>query len=208
MRALNHIQILKGSALACLILLSACTTPRPRHVDNICKIFKQYPSWYWASSATAKRWGVPIPVQLAIIHQESRFTADARPPRTKLLWIIPWKRPSSSYGYSQALKQTWSRYRAQTGKHIARRDEFDDAVDFIGWYVNLMHQKLGLLKNDTYQIYLAYHEGIGGFSRGTYKNKAWLQRVGVKVHRRSLIYDAQLKQCRSQLPKKPWYRFW
>jgi hypothetical protein len=32
---------------------------------------------------------------MAIIHQESKFDPSARPQRTKLLWVIPWTRPSS-----------------------------------------------------------------------------------------------------------------
>lgn len=190
------------------LVLSGCMTARPDHVDNICKIFRQYPKWYWATQNVQRRWGVPIPVQMAIVHQESRFTADAKPPRTKLLWIIPWKRPSSAYGYTQALNDTWKRYKRQAGGRFASRDDFANAVDFIGWYASRANHRAGIPKNDTYQLYLAYHEGVGGFIQGTYKRKAWLVNVAHKVNRRALTYDAQLAVCRRSLRKKPWYRIW
>jgi len=51
---------------------------------------------------------------MAIIRQESSFQADAQPPRSRILWIIPGPRPSSAYGYSQALDGTWDWYRQAT----------------------------------------------------------------------------------------------
>ena len=38
--------------------------------------------------------------------KESDFNWLAKPPRTKLFKVIPFKRPSSSFGYSQAVKGT------------------------------------------------------------------------------------------------------
>ena len=43
--------------------------------------------------------------------------------------------------------------------------------------------------------YLAYHEGQTGYSRGSYKKKAWLLKVANKVERRSSMYRRQLKGC-------------
>ena len=71
------------------ILLGGCTTAPPRNIDNICSIFRQYPKWYWAAQDVQKKWRVPISVLMAIMHQESKFRAGAKPPRRKLLWIIP-----------------------------------------------------------------------------------------------------------------------
>lgn len=191
-----------------LLFLSSCVTPRPHAVDNICKIFRQYPKWYWATQNTEKKWGVPINVQMAIIHQESRFTAKAKPPRTKLLWVIPWKRPSSAYGYTQALKTTWDDYKRSNHRVVARRDGFADAADFIGWYANTAYRKAGISRHDAYRLYLAYHEGIGGYTRRTYAKKQWLIHVAKKVNSRSSIYKAQLAQCRRYLKSKPWYQIW
>lgn len=191
-----------------VLFLAACATPRPDNVNDVCDIFKQYPSWYWATKDVATHWRVPIQVQMAIMYQESRFSAVARPPRTKLLWIIPWKRASTSYGYTQALESTWARYQRDTGKHWASRDSFTDATDFIGWYGYGAYKKAGINRSDAYRLYLAYHEGVGGYNRGTYRSKPWLIGVAKKVARQSSRYQRQLKQCEGQLQRKAWYRFW
>ena len=192
-----------------VVNLAGCATPPPKNPDNICLIFKQYPDWYWDTSEVRKRWGVPISVIMAIVYQESHFSAGAKPPRTKILWIIPWRRPTSAYGYSQAVNQTWERYKKDTGHTsvFTRRSSFGDAVDFIGWFANQAHIRAGISKVNTYALYLAYHEGIGGYMKGTYKKKAWLIAVAKKVQRRAWIYRSQLRACEGSLPKKPWWHW-
>ncbi|KTD48246.1 transcriptional regulator [Legionella quinlivanii] len=178
------------------LLLSACvSTPPPRDVNNVCSIFKQYPKWYLDAKDAERRWRVPVAVQMAIIHQESKFDANATPKRTKLLWIIPWKRPSSAYGYTQALRATWAQYKKSDGGVWAARDDFTDAVDFVGWYANQAYRRAGIQRDDTYNLYLAYHEGIGGFMRKTYLQKPWLIGVARKVKMRAMIYQAQMARC-------------
>ena len=54
--------------------------------------------------------------------------------REKLFGIIPWLRPSTAKGYSQALDETWEQYIDETGNTWARRGSFSDSADFIGWY--------------------------------------------------------------------------
>ncbi|WP_019217106.1 transglycosylase SLT domain-containing protein [Legionella tunisiensis] len=194
--------------IAFSLLLISCASPPPRDVNNICHIFKQYPRWYWDAQDVEHRWRIPISVQMAIIHQESKFDANAKPPRTKLLWIIPWKRPSTAYGYSQALHSTWRLYKraGDGGRYFASRDVFADAVDFIGWYANQANRRAGIPRDDAYRLYLAYHEGIGGYQQRTYLKKPWLVQVARKVKARSYLYQAQLTQCKSSLNSKPWYR--
>ena len=189
------------------MLLSSCTLAPPTQVDNVCKIFSQYPQWYWASQRVAKRYRVPIAVQMAIIHQESRFRAKALPPRQKLLWVIPWTRPSSAYGYTQALSSTWEQFKQDTGRR-AGRDSFSDSLHFLGWYIDRANKRVAIARNDTFNLYLAYHEGLGGYARQSYKNKAWLRAVAMKVNRRALRYEAQLRSCQRRLPREPWYRRW
>ena len=200
---------MKYSICAILIFfLAGCSTlPPPKDTKNVCKIFKQRKKWYWAARDAEKRWGTPINVQMAIMKQESGFNAKARPGRKKLLWIIPWKRKSSAYGYNQALKGTWNLYRKAVGKRVDR-DNFKDAIDFISWYGAKARKRLGLNKNDAYSLYLAYHEGMGGYKRKTYLRKKWLLNVAKKVQRHSTMYKRQLYSCRRSLKRKPWYRFW
>jgi len=202
----KYIAFCAGVVLTCGLLLSACQTPQPQQAHNICRIFQQYPKWYWATQDAHKRWGVPIAVQMSIVHQESGFNGKIKPSRTKLLGIIPWKRPSSAYGYSQALKGTWDHYQQSTGKNKAKRSAFADAVDFIGWYGHQAHQRAGIYKRNAKNIYLAYHEGIGGYQRKTYKSKPDVIRAADKVNVRANTYQHQLNQCQTKLPEKPWWR--
>ncbi len=195
--------------LFCLMgCLTGCAKPRPDDVNNICSIFKQYPNWYWATKDVETRWRVPVTVQMAIMHQESHFSAIAKPPRTKLLWIIPWKRPSTAYGYTQALNQTWAEYKKDAGKYLVNRDDFSDGADFVGWYGYQAYKKAGIKRNDAYRLYLAYHEGIGGYQRQTYLKKPWLVKVARKVKRQQARYESQLNRCKTSLETKPWWRIW
>jgi hypothetical protein len=194
--------------LFAVLILGGCATPRPDNVNDVCEIFKQYPKWYWATKDVETRWRVPIAVQMAIMHQESRFSAIAKPPRTKLLWIIPWKRPSTAYGYTQALDSTWSHYKKDSGKYFVSRDNFEDAADFVGWYGYRAYKKAGISRNDAERLYLAYHEGVGGYQRKTNLSKPWLISVAKKVKRQAARYQAQLNRCQSSLGSKPWWRFW
>ncbi len=194
------------TVLASMLFLGGCTTAPPRNPQDSCQIFEEKSDWYDAAQDSYEKWGVPVPVQLAIIYQESRFNEDAKPPRTKLLWVIPWKRPSSAYGYGQVLDGTWDRYRQATGNGWADRDDFEDVVDFIGWYCANASRKLGIRKDDAYRQYLAYHEGITGYKRGTHRRKRWLLKVAKNVARRADRYRAQLARCEKNLNRG--WSFW
>jgi hypothetical protein len=179
-----------------VILLSSCaTTPRPNNTGNACSMFRQYPSWKHYTTLTQRKYGVPIAVQMAIINQESSFLADARPPRETLLGFIPWKRPTTAFGYTQALNYTWQLYKRSTGRHWADRENFADAGDFIGWYASRTKSRAGIEPTDAYSLYLAYHEGITNYMHKSYYNKPWLIRVAKKVDARSETYHEQLVRC-------------
>ena len=190
--------------LAIFQFLFGCATSPSRQVDNICSVFKQKPGWYQATKKVENRWHVPIKTQMAIMHQESKFNAYAKPARTKLLWVIPWTRPSSAYGYAQALDMTWQNYKRSTGRILASRSNFADGVDFIGWYAHQAHRRAGIAYDDTMALYLAYHEGIGGYQRKTYRRKRWLMQVARKVRTRAAIYESQLRRCEAKLKRSTW----
>lgn len=190
------------------LFLAGCATPPPRDVNNICSVFRQYPSWYKDALDVERRWRVPVHVQMAIIHQESKFDATAQPNRTKLLWVIPWARPSTAYGYTQALRSTWALYRHSQGSLWSSRDSFTDGVDFIGWYANQAYKRAGIPRNNAYDLYLAYHEGVGGYLQKTYLRKKWLIPVAHKVSTRAQIYQAQLTQCKQALHANTWHTPW
>ncbi len=189
------------------LLLGACTASPPKHINNICDIFKEKDSWYSDAKESSKKWGVPIHVSMAIMHQESRFVADARPPRDWFLGIIPLSRPSTAYGYAQALDGTWEKYLQSNDPWGNDRDDFSDAYDFIGWYCSASHQKLGISRWDANKQYLAYHEGYRGYSRKSYLKKPWLVKVAKKVKRKSKQYQSQLATCQEELNSTGWF-FW
>jgi len=156
-------------------------------------------SWYRSVKAVEKKYDIPVHVLLAVVYQESRFASDAKPPREKLFGIVPWFRPTTAYGFAQAVDGTWDWYKLKTGNHNADRDDFDDAVDFMGWYMNQSNKRSGVAKSDAYHQYLAYHEGHGGFNKKTYQKKPWLMKVARKVENNAKRYNRQLNQCASEL---------
>ncbi|MEE4279029.1 MAG: transglycosylase SLT domain-containing protein [Halieaceae bacterium] len=193
-------------ALLFLALLGGCASRPPDNVDDLCAIFDDKRGWYDDARDAEKRWGTSVPVMMAILHQESRFVARAKPPRKKILGFIPGPRPSNSYGYSQALKSTWASYERSAGRYGADRDDFGDAIDFVGWYNHQSYRRNAIARNDAYGLYLAYHEGHGGYERGSYRNKEWLQGVARKVADRSRRYEGQLGRCQERLEEdRGWF---
>jgi hypothetical protein len=190
-----------AAALICLAMTAGCSTTPPRNTADACDIFTEKDDWYEASQDSFDKWGVPVHVQLAIIHQESRFKHNAKPPRQKLFWFIPWFRKSSAYGYAQVQDSTWEWYKRDTGNGWADRDDYEDAVDFIGWYGSISHRKLGISKWDAYRQYLAYHEGHGGYKRASYRNKSWLMKVARKVENNAKRYRSQIATCKDKLER-------
>ncbi len=178
------------------LLLSGCiTTDRSFKTANICDIFKTNPKWKSHAEKTKEKWGVPVSLQLSFIKQESSFERTARPPRKKVLGFIPGLRPSSAYGYSQALDGTWEEYKVSTKNFNADRKNFRDASDFIGWYVDGSYRLLKIDKSDVYNHYLAYHEGKGGYQKKSYNKKKWLLEVAKKVERQAKDYSNQITKC-------------
>lgn len=193
----------------CLLLpaIQGCATTPPANVENICAIFEEKSNWYKAAKKSRDRWGTPIHVQMSIIRQESTFKFDARPPRKKLLGFIPWKRPSNAYGYAQALESTWAAYKRDTGRRFADRDDFKDAIDFVGWYTHQSQKLVGISKWDPYNQYLAYHEGQGGWKRNSFRNKRWLKDTARLVDYRAKEWGAQLDRCEANLEDDGWWIF-
>ncbi|MBL4827807.1 MAG: transglycosylase SLT domain-containing protein [Spongiibacteraceae bacterium] len=187
-----------------VIFIAGCATSPPSNQDDICEIFREKDDWYEEAADASKKWKSPIATMMAIMHQESRFQSKAKPPRKKIFGFIPGARPSTSYGYSQALKSTWTNYKRSSGNYGADRNDFDDAIDFIGWYNKSSMQRCAIGRDDTYHLYLAYHEGQGGFNRRSFKKKTWLKRVAKKVSARASRYSRQLSQCEQSL-KRPWW---
>jgi len=185
-------------------LISACSSI-PKNTSDSCSIFNERYLWYKYTKRTEQKWGTPIYLQLAIIKMESDFDWLAKPERQKIFKVIPYKRPSSSFGYSQAVKGTWDQYKKETNNKLATRARFRDSVDFIGWYTDKTEKLLKISKKDVYRQYLAYHEGWGNYKN--YKNNQKVIILAKKVTEQANEYRNQLKKCQKRLNKNKYIIF-
>ena len=194
---------LKNKLIFLLFFLITACSSIPNNTANSCSIFDQRYLWYKHTKQVEKKWGTPIHIQLAIIKMESDFDWLAKPARQKIFKVIPYKSPSSSFGYSQAVKGTWEQYKKETGNNLATRARFKDSVDFIGWYTNKTETILKISKKDAFKQYIAYHEGWGNFKY--YKKNKKVIGLANKVKNQSEIYKKQLIKCKNSLNKKNKY---
>ena len=187
-------------------LLVSCNSI-PKNPQNACSIFSEHYLWYKNVKNSSEKYGAPVHIILAFVNKESGFNRWAKPKRTKLFKIIPYKRPSSSLGYSQAVKKTWELYKKETNNPLALRTLFKDSVMFIGWYINKTHKINKIPFNDSYRQYLNYYLGWGNYAQQAYKTdkKAIIFAKSVKIQ--SNIYRKQLKNCKKSLDRKKYIIF-
>ena len=200
------IRFIKKKFIICfiLIILSSCASA-PKNTSNSCEIFSEKYLWYKHAKKTEKKWGAPIHIQLAIIKKESDFDWLARPERTKIFKVIHYKRKSSSFGYSQAIKGTWAQYKKETNNRLAARLRFKDSVDFIGWYIDKTNKLLKIPKTDSYRQYIAYHEGWGNYKN--YKKNEKVIIFAKEVRKQAKQYKKQLNKCKKKLNRNKYIIF-
>lgn len=194
-------------AIVLLLMLGGCASfnslsygggeSPPEELSNMCEILAEKPHWADSLVRVKQKYGVPQHVILAVMHQESKFIHDARPLSKSGRGLFGTRYQSSAYGYSQALDLTWADYKARTGNHSAKRDRFEDAAMFMGWYMDNTNAQLKLSKWDAEVQYLAYHEGHGGYRSKSYVKKPWLRKIAKKVSKRSSKYWEQYQHCAS-----------
>ena len=187
-----------------IFFISACSSI-PKNTADGCSIFSERYLWYKHAKKTEQKWGTPIYIQLAFIKMESDFDWLARPKRLKLFKVIPYRRLSSSLGYSQAVKGTWEQYKKETNKRLATRTRFKDSVDFIGWYTSKTEKILKISKKDSFRQYIAYHEGWGNYKN--YKNNQKVILLAKKVKNYSDKYKKQLSKCSKSLTTRKYIIF-
>ncbi|GHC23314.1 hypothetical protein SAMN05443545_102261 [Aidingimonas halophila] len=198
------IMLLIGMSSGCAMLAPS----PPQNQSNICEIFREQPSWYDYARDSEEKWGTPIATQMAFIERESSFRSHVRPPRKRILWIIPGPRPSSAHGYAQAQDPVWGEYKDDAGSLFARRTHMKHATDFIGWYNARSHRQAGISLNNPEHLYLAYHEGQGGYRRGSYHAKPQVMRAAREVRDQASRYRTQLASCEAEFRCRHFYQFW
>ncbi len=188
---------MRKSAILLVLILASCVreSQPPTRQDDACAILGQRPGWLRDMRKAEAVWGAPISVQMAIIWKESSFRSRAKTRRTFFLGSIPTGRISTAYGFSQALDGTWDDYQRSTGRRNARRNDYGDSTDFIGWYMSESKRRNGVAMTDAYNQYLAYHQGHGGYRAGSYRGQDWLLNVARQVQNRANLYENQLPDC-------------
>ena len=201
-------KILKNNLIFFIIFsfLASCSSV-PKYPQNACKIFSENYLWYKSVIKSSETYGAPIHIILAFVNRESGFNRWAKPKRQTLFKVIPYKRPSSSLGYSQAVKQTWQLYKTETDRPLALRTRFKDSVMFIGWYMKKTNKINKILLTDSYRQYLNYYLGWGGYAKKIYKTDKKAIIFAKKVEKQSKIYRSQLRECKGSLNKRKYIFF-
>ncbi len=189
-----------------LVFLSSCSSI-PKNTKNACDIFSENYLWYKHAKKSSEMYGAPIDIILAFVKKESGFNRWAKPKRKRLFKIIPYKRPSSSFGYSQAVNKTWELYKNQTKNPLALRTRFKDSVLFIGWYMKKTKEINKIPLNDSYRQYLNYYLGWNGYENKVYKSDKKSIIFAKSVEKQSKLYKNQLRKCQKDLDKKKYIIF-
>lgn len=177
------------------VILSACSSNSiPKNPKDLCSIFQEKDDWYVVAHKAHKKYGIPINSVMAIMYHESGFKDDAKPPMRWFLFI-PYGRGSSSFGYAQAQDAVWDEYKEDAGSFFSDRDDIEDSIDFICWYMQKTKKINGIDYSDVYNHYLNYHEGWTGFRNKTYNSKQWLLNIARDVQKTSDKYKEQLLRC-------------
>ena len=188
-------------------LAAGCASTPPTRQADLCAVFEQHPDWYDYARDSAEEWGTPVHVLMSFVRHESSYRSDARPPFRWFLFI-PLGRASSAKGYAQAQDPVWGEYQAERGRLFRSRSDMEDALDFIGWYNDKTWRELGIDRTDAYRLYLAYHEGRGGYRRGTWKSKPKVQGYAKRVSETARSYREQLARCEERFRCDSWYQIW
>ena len=179
--------VMRAGLFSALAFAAACSAPVTTRASEapseVCSVLARDDNAS-ATQAASEKWGVPAPLMLGFMRQESHFRGNVGHPA------------SSAYGYAQAVRGTWNLYRNETGKLEARRDDFSDSMDFIGWYISGTHERTGAPYSNTVKHYLAYSRGpaaVGPASAAAKQNAA---RVAAYV----ATYEKDLEMCPLEQP--------
>ena len=83
---------------ALIVFLAACTTTPPAEVSDVCQIFREKTGWYEDAKKSRARWGVPVSVSMAFMHQEFSLRRDGQAAAEKLWGVIPGLDPLTRTG--------------------------------------------------------------------------------------------------------------
>ena len=180
--------------------IASCSSV-PKYPQNACEIFGEKYFYLKYTRAASKKWGVPISSILAVINKESGFRRFAKPKKLKIFKIIPYRRPSSSLGFSQAVNKTWDLYKKENNKPAAFRISYKSSSDFIGWYFWKANKINKVSLSNTRDLYLNYYLGFSAYKNKTYRTDKKAIIFAKSVEKQAKIYKNQLQECKSILNK-------
>lgn len=208
----NHIHlyqsIKKGFYLVVIIALSACSPEKVTRTDDVCDIYNKNYDWYRSAIRAQNKYNINASTIMSVMAQESNFKHNARPQKRYAFYVLPWGYETTAQGYAQVINGAWDDYKKANSKWFPSRNNFNDASDFIGWYLKKASRELNINKNDNYHLYLAYHQGIKGYRRHEEKHNKQLDLIAKRVNQQALRYDKEFKHCQTNLWLKHWLYVW
>jgi|AntRauTorckE5430_2_1112549.scaffolds.fasta_scaffold00318_18 hypothetical protein len=185
---------MKASFILFMLSFSSFAKLQPVDYDRrICHVIQSNWGWARALKRVSKDYDISPGLLLSVIYHESGFRPNVRPKPYMVFGVIPWQ-VSSAYGYGQIKQETWDWYKSHNPGWFQSRTQFPDTLNFIGWYYSLFLKKTET-KTVHRDFYLAYHEGLGGYQRGTYHGNDWLIKKAESVALRAKLYDEKLNDC-------------
>ena len=176
---------MRRAIFALVLALAACAPAQKEAAappaNETCALIASHKGWEKALAASVGRWGVPPHVQLAVMRQESNFELPKRPS----------VQPLTPHGYAQADARTWAAYRRAADRPNAKRQDFADSADFIGWYFHETRERADLPFSRVADHYLAYSRGA--YAKGKPSQAARRNAARVAAYARS--YEKDLAAC-------------
>ena len=155
-----------------VVLAAGCSSTPPTQQADLCEVFEQHPDWYDYARDSVKEWGTPVHVLMAFVRHESSYRAKAKPP-FKWFLFIPLGRASSAKGYAQAQDPVWGEYQAERGRLFRSRSDMEGRARLHRLVqLQVLGASSAVDRADAYRLYLAYHEGRGGYRRGLLEGQA------------------------------------
>ncbi|MEE2769616.1 MAG: transglycosylase SLT domain-containing protein [Pseudomonadota bacterium] len=191
-----------------LFTLVGCAPQKVTKKEDVCEVYNKNFNWYRSAVRAQNKYHIDANIIMAVMAQESNFTYNARPQKNYVFNFVPWGYKTSARGYAQVIDGAWDDYKKQTNQWFPSRHSFNDACDYVGWYLNKASKRLHINRNDSYHLYLAYHQGLTGYKRHDEKHDQKLNLIAKKVQKNTQRYQSEFKQCKNSLWLKHWLYVW
>lgn len=177
-------------------LTSGCSSDPASGADNLCSVFQDHDAWYAAAHRTHQKYGIPMHVAFALlVHEDSVASGNARDKTVSFQNGAVIKPISEEQGYLVVDDAVWEEYLDDEGSFLSDRDDFTDALDFIGWYMTKTKERTGIAYTDAYNQYLNYREGWDAYKGGEHQGKDWLVTEAESARERAERFRTQLLHC-------------